>query len=182
MGVSSQRSRVSDLAFLVFGRVLHPDWFVTHASARIERPGWSADLRIVEGGHAVHWTCGATRLTEVVTSREADLPEPGLLFHSPVRHERSVTLKPGTTLEYQTCFEAERVDPEIFHHLCEELTLDARRGGLFHWFARSNRMAPPPLSRMAFESRTAGLSVQTVHTFPGEHAIVRTQSLFEVRG
>jgi hypothetical protein len=181
MGVSSGRSRVADLAFLVFGRTLHPDWFHVHAATRAVQTGWEADLRIVEGGHAIHWACGPWRLTEVLAGQEATLPEPGLLFHSPVRHERTVTLRPGPTVEYQTCFEAERVDPEVFYHLSEELTLDARRGGLFHRFARANRMAPAPLSHLAFESRTGGLAVQSVHTFPDELAIVRTQSLFEVR-
>jgi hypothetical protein len=180
MGVSSGRSRVADLAFHVFTRALHPDWFAVHRSSRIVQTSWEADVRIIEGGHAVVWASGGSRVTEILSGREVPLPEPGLLFHSPIRHERSVVLRPGPRVEYQTCFEADRVDPEVFAHLSEELTLDSRRGGLFHRFARTNRMAPPPLSHLQIEARTRGLSIQAIHTFPDERAIVRSQSLFEI--
>jgi hypothetical protein len=83
-------------------------------------------------------------------------------------------------VEYQTCFEVERVDPEVFDHLCDEMTLDAHRDRLFHRFADANRMAPPAISHLAFESRAKGLLVHAFHSFPAERAIVRTQSLFEI--
>jgi hypothetical protein len=180
MGVSSRRIRVADLAFQVFGRSLHPDWFGVRAHRRVSQTGWEADVRIVEGGHAVVWASGDVRLTEVLCGPETQLPEPGLLFHSAVRHERSTSLRRGEMVEYQTCFEVERIDSEVFAHLNDELTLDAKRGSLFYRYAPKNRMAPSPISRVHVESRTRGLSVQAFHTFPDERAIVRTQSLFEV--
>jgi hypothetical protein len=181
MGVSFGRSRVADLAFQVFGRALHPEWFDVKEHRRVAREAWEADVRIIEGGHAILWRCGPVCLTEALTAAETPLPEPGLLFHSPVRHERSTLLRPGPTIEYQTCFEVERVDAEVFRHLTDEMTLDPSKGGLFHRFRSSNRLAPSPLSRINVEARARGLSVQGFHTFPDERAIVRTQSLFEVR-
>ncbi|MBA3585393.1 MAG: DUF2617 domain-containing protein, partial [Gemmatimonadetes bacterium] len=59
--------------------------------------------------------------------------------------------------------------------------LDASRGGLFHRFAKSDRMAPSPVSHIQIEARPRGLLALGFHTFPDERAIVRTQSLFEVR-
>ncbi len=118
-------------------------------------------------------------MTEVLAGPETVLPESGLLFHSPIRHERTSTLRPSPRIEYQTCFEVERVDPEIFAHLSEEMTLDASRGRLYHRFAPVNRMAPAPLSHIHFEARQTGLTVHAFHSFPEERAIVRTQSLFE---
>lgn len=180
MGVSFGRSRVADLSFQVFGRVVHPDWFAVRAHGRVGHGGWEADLRIIEGGHAILWKMGTTRLAEVLAGPETVLPEPGLLFHSPVRRDRSTTLRPAPRAEYQTCFEVERIDPEVFRHLCDELTLDAGRGGLFHRFAPTSRLCPAPLSFIRLDARPRGLSVQTFHTFPDEQAIVRTQSLFEI--
>lgn len=179
MGVSFGRSRVADLAFQVFGRAVHPDWFAVRRHQRLTQEAWEADIRIIEGGHAITFRSGPVRVTEILAGPETVLPELGLLFHSPVRRERSTTLHPSGVLNYQTCFEVERVDPEVFAHLCDELTLDATRGRLFHRFSPLNRMAPAPLSQIHFEPRTRGLSVQSFHTFPDERAIVRTQSLFE---
>ena len=61
-----------------------------------------------------------------------------------------------------------RVNLEIFRRLCEELTLDVGQGGLFHRFQSTNRLNPPPLSRIQIEARRRGLSIQTFHTFPDE--------------
>jgi hypothetical protein len=179
MGVSFGRSRIGDLAFQVFSRAIHPDWLSVRQFRRVTQDGWEADVRIIEGGHAIVFRSGSVRLTEVLSGPETHLPEPGLLLHAPIRRERTATLRPSGALEYQTCFEVERVDPEVFAHLSDEMTLDASRGRLFHRFAPSNRMAPAPISHIALESRVRGLTVHAFHTFPDERAIVRTQSLFE---
>ena len=42
-------------------------------------------------------------------------------------------------------------------------------------------MAPAPFTHVHFEARARGLSVHAFHTFPDERAVVRTQSLFEIR-
>jgi hypothetical protein len=84
-------------------------------------------------------------------------------------------------VEYQTCFEVERVDPEVFAHLSDEMALDAARGCLFHRFDPQNRMAPAAITHVRYEARVRGLTVYSFHSFPDEHAIVRTQSLYEPR-
>jgi hypothetical protein len=181
MGVSFGRSRVADQAFQVYARAIHPDWLTVRQHRRVTQDGWEADIRIIEGGHAILFRSGAVRLTEVLAGPETALPEPGLLFHSPIRRERSVSLRPGDVVDYQTCFEVERVDPEIFAHLSDEMVLDAVRGRLFHRFAPPNRMAAAPISHIHIEARVKGLSVHAFHSFPEECAIIRTQSLFEPR-
>jgi hypothetical protein len=180
MGVSSGRARVADLAFQVFNRALHPEWFSTKLYRRVPQSRWEADIRIIEGGHAIIFGSGPIRLTEVLAGPETILPEPGLLFHSSIRTERSTSLQPGGIVEYQTCFEAERVEPEIFRHLCEEMLADSTPGNLLHRFGRSNRLAPQPISHVHIESRVRGLSIHSFHTFPDESAIVRSQSLYEL--
>jgi hypothetical protein len=180
MGVSSGRSRVADLSFQVFHRTLHPEWFTTRASRRIERSGWRADLRIIEGGHAVLFRSDTVGLTEILSGPETALPEPGLLFHCHPRHERSTHLRPGGLIDYQSCIEVERVDIEIFRHLCDEMNLDSSRDTLFHRFRSANRLSPPPITHIHVDVRTASLAIQSFHTFPDECAIVRTQSLFEL--
>jgi hypothetical protein len=181
MGVSSGRSRVADLTFQVFNRAVHPDWFATREFRRIEQLGWEADLRIIDGGHAIVFRSGAIRLTEILSGPDTRLPDAGLLFHSHLRRERSTILRPGGTIEYQSCLEVEQVDIEIFRHLCEEIRLDGSPNRLFHHFRSSNRLAPEPISHVLMTARVNDLSIQSFHTFPDECAIVRTQSLFELK-
>jgi Protein of unknown function DUF2617 len=181
MGVSSGRSRVADLTFQVFNRALHPDWFATREFRRVEQLGWEADLRIIDGGHAALFRCGSIRLTEILSGPHMGLPDAGLLFQSHLRRERSTTLRPGGTIEYQSCLEVEQVDLQIFRHLCEEIRLDGSRDRLFHSFRSSNRLAPAPISHVLITARVNDLSIHSFHTFPDECAIVRTQSLFELK-
>lgn len=180
MGSSLGRRRAADLAFLVFGRSVHPDWYATRAHRRVAVDAWSADIRIIAGGHAITWRSGQVRLTEILGPRTHAWPEAGVLFDSPVRHEQVATLNPGSGVEYQTNFEVERLDHEVFAHLCTEMTLDAGRDRLFHRFTREDRLAPAAISHLAFESRSRGLLVHTFQSFPADLAIVRTQSLFEI--
>jgi Protein of unknown function DUF2617 len=180
MGVGFGRSSVADLSFQVFNRSLHPEWFATREFRRVEQKRWAADVRIVEGGHAVVFSAGSVRVTEVLCGPETVLPEPGRLFHSHLRRERSAILRPDGTLEYQSCLEVERVDIEVFLHLCEEIALDASGDRLFQRFSASNRMAPPPISHISLSARGGDFSIQSFHSFPSECAIVRTQSLFEL--
>ncbi|MFI5457970.1 MAG: DUF2617 family protein [Isosphaerales bacterium] len=180
MGVGFGRSSVADLEFQVFNRSLHPDWFTTREFRRVEQTGWEADLRIIEGGHSIVFRSGSVRLTEILSGPETTLPEPGLLFRSHLRRERSTLLRPGGTIEYQSCLEVERVDAEIFAHLCDEIALDVSGHFLVHRFHSSNRLAPQPISHIQINARVRDLSIQSIHTFPDECAIVRTQSLFEL--
>ena len=95
MGVSFGRSRIADQAFQVFARAIHPDWFAVRQHRRVSQDGWEADIRIIEGGHAIIFRSGAIRLSEVLAGPETHLPEPGLLFHSSIRRERTMSLRPA---------------------------------------------------------------------------------------
>lgn len=180
MGVESGHTRVGELLFRVYQRALHPDWFATRAHRRLAHKKWTADVRIVDGGHAITWSAGESRVSEVLSASDTALPDLGQLFRSPVRHERSTSLAPGGGIQYQVCFEAERVDRLVFSHVCDELVLDASDHCLIHRARASNRMAPQPLSYIWLDATTRRLSVFCVHTFPDELALVRTQSLFEL--
>jgi Protein of unknown function DUF2617 len=182
MGVGFGRSKVTDLTFQVYNRSLHPEWFATREFRRVEQKRWTADVRIVDGGHTAVFLCGSVRLTEVLCGPETVLPEFGRLFYSQLRRERSTVLRPDGMIEYQSCLEVERVDREIFRHLCEEMVLSASGNLLIHRFPASNRLAPPPISHIQFSARASDVSIQSFHSFPDECAIVRTQSLFEVKG
>jgi hypothetical protein len=180
MGVSSGQSHAAHMAFLVYQRALHPEWLATRSFCRVNQAGWEADLRLIDKGHAVMFRSGAVRLAEVLTNTDSSLPEPGIVYQSDLRRERSTRLSHAGIIEYQSCIEVERVDPEIFRYLCDEVTLDVSRNRIFHRFPSQNRMAPAPLAQLHFDVRGRGLSVQSLHTFPDECAILRTQSLFEL--
>ncbi|MDG3002774.1 DUF2617 family protein [Paludisphaera mucosa] len=171
---------MADRAFQVFQRALHPEWFSIRAHERFALGPWEADVRIVEGGHAVVFGSQQVGLTEVLGGPETCLPPEGLLLNSPVRRERTTVLRPGGLMLYQACLEVERVDLAVFRHLCDEMTIASRHGCLVHSFPAVNRMAPRPVSHIRVDRLARGLSIQTFHSFPDDLAILRSQSLFEL--
>ena len=181
MGVRFGRSRVADLTFQVFNRTLHPDWFATREFTARRATWMGGGPQDHRWGPCRRLPLGVHPPDRDLVGPETTLPEAGLLFHSHLRRERSTILRPGGTIEYQSCLEVEQVDLEIFRHLCEEIRLDGLRNRLFHSFPSSNRLAPAPISHVLVTSRVNDLSIQSFHTFPDECAIVRTQSLFEVK-
>lgn len=180
MGVGPVRTRLGDGAFRVFGKAVHPEWFSVRAHERFALGPWEADVRIVEGGHVVAFSTAGGVVTEVLGARDAALPAGGLLVESPIDGEDSVSLRPIRRVSYQACHEVERVDPEIFRHLCDEAATDPGPGRLFHAFAASSRLAPRPIVHVRVDRLPRGVSVQTFHSFPDELAVLRSQSLFEI--
>ena len=180
MGVRRDRSTAVALDLRVYARAIHPDWFAVRGHRRLSKLGWEADLRLVEGGHAVVFAVGDGRVSEVLADSRLELPDVGLRHHGPVRRERSASLAAGR-VEYHGVVEVEEADPEVFAHLCDEVALEARPGDLFYRGTPRDRLAAAPMSRLHAEPRAGGLSVQVVHTYPEARAIVRAQSLYEVR-
>ena len=87
MGVGFGRSKVADLAFQVFNRSLHPEWFATREFRRVEQKRWTADVRIVDGGHTVVFLSGSVHLTEVLCGPESVVAGvwPAFLLATPPR-------------------------------------------------------------------------------------------------
>lgn len=180
MSVRFRRARVADLAFQLFQKPIHPEWLSIRAHRRFAQGEWEADVRIIDGGHAVGFRSGSIVLTEILAGPDWLPTASKLLIHEPVRRERSIAIRPSGLVDYQACLEVERTAPEVFRHLCEEMTLDAARDRLFHRFEPSGRLAPAPVSHLRVDALPRGLSIQSFHSFPDELAIVRSQSLFEL--
>jgi hypothetical protein len=180
MEVGPGQVRIGDRTFRVFGKAIHPEWFSVRVYERFALGPWEADVRIVEGGHVVAFSAGGTTVAEVLGAREAPLPVGGLLLDSPVDGERSEAVRAGRNVAYQACHEVERVDREVFQHLCDEARLDASPSRLFHVFGPVHRFATRPLSLVRVERLPRGVSIQTFHSFPEERAVLRSQSLFEL--
>jgi len=172
------RPRVSDLAFHVYNRPLHPELFETLAVRRLRRHNTTLTVRVTPTGHVLEWVREETILTEVMTAPDALLPEAGQLFAHPFRAaQRGKWAASGLRYEFATS--AEVLPPEVYVHVHEELATDgARRGLLFH-FRPQHRLGLTPLGFVTVETVPLGLSIAAFHTFPDEFTVLKTQSLFE---
>jgi hypothetical protein len=178
--VLSVRPKVAELSFQLFGRSLHPELFEVHKSRVVQRGDFTARLEITSAGHVITWRYRGLTLTEVASSAQHPLPERRRLLSYRLKGERSDRVECRGGITYQTSFQLEPVDPELFWTFQEELAQGGEKQGLLHTFDSSGRMALGAVSYIYAETRSRSLLIQAFHTFPDDSAIVKSQSVFSL--
>jgi hypothetical protein len=179
MGVYSLRPRVSDLVFKLYGRPLHPEFFDILASRKIQREDYDLTVRITRTGHVITWENRDVILTEVTAAADQLLPERRRLLSCRLRGERSNSVLCAHGISYQMSFQVEVLPQEVFFHVHDEILADGGKRGLLHNFQPNHRLSVAPLGFVTAEGKAGCLILTTFHTFPDEHAVVKTQSLIE---
>jgi hypothetical protein len=180
MSVQYARPCVSDLAFQVFARSVHPELFVVYDSRCFVTDGYVADVRICEAGHVASFRIADGTVTEIAATREQPLPRNLRSFSQRISGSRTRSLRFGSGIRYEVSYHIERLDAELFLNFHQELLLDLGRVELAHRFPSENRFAPEPLSLIRADAQADSLLLHSYHTFPENCAVVKSQSLFEL--
>jgi hypothetical protein len=168
------------LTFQLYGRPLHPELFHVFETCTIEREAYTAKIDITGAGHVVTWRYAGLTLTEVAASARHPLPKMRRLLSYGLKGQRTDRVECRGGISYQTSFQLEPTDPEVFWTFHQELSTHGSRQGLLHHFNSSGRIALGALSYVNFEARSRSLLVQAFHTFPDDYAVVKSQSLFQL--
>lgn len=177
----SLRPKTSELLFQCYGRALHPELFVTLQSRRIDRGAFQADLKVTAAGHVVAWQYKDFILTEAAASVDQPLPQKRRLMSQRIRGPLTEQIESPHGFRYQTNFHVETMAPDLFWNFHEELIRQGLRRGLLHQLQPSNRVVQGAISYLDVETNRKSLTVHAYHTFPGEFAVVKSQSIFEIR-
>ncbi len=180
MNVDFVRPSVSDLMLHLFERPLHPELFEVCRTESISQPGYNAQIRICDCGHLVTFQTGKAVVSELVTRRGQPLPERHERLHRALKGCRDESIELQGLLNYHVSFQVEKLAPEVFLTLHEELLLDCQHAPIAHSFGSANRLAPAALSFVQTDVWAHSLLIHAFHTFPEDCAIVKTQSLFEL--
>src|SRR5208282_4174832 len=172
MGVQFLRPRVSDLVFQLYGRPLHPELFDILAVRKIQREDYELSVRITRTGHVISWENRDVHLTEVAAAADQLLPEKRRLLSHRLRGEHTADLACANGIHYQSSFQVEALEPEIFLHVHDEILADGGKRGLLHNFQPHHRLALAPLGFVTVEARADCLCISTFHTFPDEYTVV----------
>jgi hypothetical protein len=177
--VISLRPKVGELVFQLYGRALHPELFEIRATRSIDRGSYSASISITTSGHLITWRKDGLTLTEVATSVSQPMPLKRRLLSHRIAGERNDRMECRGGAAYETCFQLETVQQEVFWAFQQELVEAGAKRGLLHRFESGGRVALGALSWIDVETRPRSLIVQAFHTFPDDMAIVKSQTVFE---
>jgi len=202
------RPAVTEFAFRLFDRPLHPELFPATVTEQMERPGFTATLSLGEDGHRIEVRTGGRTLTELLAPKDYVLPAGGRRIGRGVRGAglEDVTFDDdrGPAVRYQAGHQAETPAAGIFEHITAELLADAaataargdgevrapaprsdepgrtaRPGALACRFASGGRLAGDSVGLIRVEADADSLLFHAVHTFADSRTVVRTQSLWE---
>lgn len=155
--------------------------------------GYEAVIQITSAGHVVTWRHGELTLTEVAASAHQPLPQRRRLMSHRLGAERSDRVACRGGVSYEVAFGIETATPEALQALQQEFELMSLQGaaslsdkpaggGLLHRFEASGRtgLGIGAASYIDVQSRDRDLRVRAIHTFPDDHAIVKSESHFRL--
>jgi len=179
MNALISRPKVADLVFQVYGKPLHPELFDNLASRQFVCRGAPMIVRITRTGHVISWQNKDVLLTEIADVNQ-DLPPSRRVLSYRMHGERTGTWELGHGVVYQMSFQVEKMTPEIYLHVHDEILAEGSKRGLLHNFQPNHRLSVAPLGLVSVEARAECWFLNTFHTFPEEHTVVKSQSLIEV--
>jgi len=179
MGPLFVRPPVSEVAFRLYDRPLHPELFDVVATRRVEPDGCRVTVRLTHTGHVLVWGDGRVHIEEVTATDDMELPAAGrrLAHKFGGGHGGRCALPHGIRYHVQSHLEV--LAPEQFLHLHEELAIEGAKKGLVFHCRTHNRLGLSPLGVVIVQAVRGGFCTSAFHTFPDEFAVIKTQSLIE---
>jgi hypothetical protein len=171
---------VSDLVYRVYNAPVHVEFFSFAAKFLVRAGDWQAEIGLCADGHVVTFRHGKRTLVEVISSASRELPEGRVVRHRKLRGNRTERCDADGGLVYQCCLQVERLEPQVYHRLHEELLTDSARLRVACRFSDGNRLGPSPLSLMRIEEQPTSLLIHAFHSFPVDLAVVKAQTLIEL--
>ncbi len=174
------RPKISELAFRVFGRSLHPELFEIFDSRTIVRDQYRLRVDITSAGHLLTWQRDGLTISEVAASQHQPLPAHRLLFEQTVGLPCQQVLDFQKTVDYSFRFQLDPADPRTFATIQNELLKSTPCEGMVFQFQSSGRMALGAISYVNIQSRLNRIHVRAFHTFPDAYVVMKSESVFNV--
>jgi hypothetical protein len=179
MAVSYARPDVADMVLRVYERSVHPELMDTVRETRLSVGKHTATLRVCRDGHAIEFRTNRHTFTELAVSRKAPVPSTGCSVDRRLIGYRTHTVK-SAGIQYHCSYQLETIPADIYLQIHREMEMDASKSTLAVTLPGFTSASPNCLSFLSSDLVRNGLVVHSYHTFPGNGAILRVQSLFEV--
>lgn len=173
------RPKISELAFRVFGRSLHPELFETYLSRTITRDQYQLKIDITSSGHVVTWKRHGKVFCEVASSSHQPLPTNCQLFENVVGLPNQFQTH-HDALEYVSNFQLNPATSQTFSVIQNELLKSVPCEGMLFQFHSSGRISMGAISYINIQSRLNSVHIRAFHTFPDAYMVMKSESVFRV--
>jgi hypothetical protein len=182
MTIGRERPAARDTALHLFRRPLHPEFFDVLASRRVGRDDFSLSVAITPQGHFYTWIQGDLVLSEVIATRQQELPSRGRVWRHRFDGGHADAFRAAPHWIHRMSSQIEILDERTFTIVHEDISHDGQTRGLFYRFDEIDpfdRVGLPALGLVVADSRRECLSIQTFHTYPSDLMVLKTQTIIE---
>ncbi len=179
--VLTVRPKISEFAFRVFGRSLHPELFDIYTTRTITRDRYELRVDITSAGHVLTWKGNQILLSEVACSHHQPLPQNRQLIEHSIQGPCAQQLNVSESVDYWCNFQLDPADPKTFAMIQKELLKSTPCEGLIFQFQASGRMAFGAISYVNIQSRQNTVHIRAFHTFPDAYIVMKSESMFTIR-
>lgn len=173
------RPDAADMVLRAFDRSIHPELFESSAQCTLTFGGHRARLHLGTTGHLLEFHSPETIVTEVAATKHEELPS-----HRRVIDRRLIGYRTHMldlkSVRYHCSYQLEHVPLDVYLQLHREFEMDAQNATLSISIPGTSPQSPACISLLKCDVLREGLVVHAFHTFPGNAAVLRTQTLFEI--
>lgn len=163
------------------GKLLHPELFRIEVSTRVEKPTYLFSAWVLRGAHVCSFTTSKGAATEVVSDSVAAVPGASMIDSFLCAGERDAQRQvEGTNIVHMTAAQTEQLPEHLYTDTYSELDEMARgSGSLVHRYSDHGGAC---MSIVDIQEYAKEIHFQAYHMVAGEGLVLRTQSIFEIRG
>ena len=160
---------------------LHPELFRIEVSSRVERPAYLFSAWVLRGAHVCSFTTTRGVATELVSDSIAAVPSASVIDSFLCAGERDASRQvEGTNIVHMTAAQTEQLPEHLYADTYNELDDMARgSGSLVYRFSDHGGAC---MSILDIQEYAREIHFQAYHMLAGEGLVLRTQSIFEIRG
>lgn len=174
------RPKVVEHSFCLFGRSVHPELFQIHKQRLIERSQYQLRIDITSDGHVLTFKSGTVTMSEVICSATQLLPSSRQMITERFAGRSVAVSREKHHVRYDSRFELERVTPQFFWTVQEQLGKCYEPQGLCQCFNSSGRLPWGGLSYVTAEERQRSVVLQSIHTFPDDYQLLKVCTTFAI--
>ena len=179
MSVSHKSLNTPAFRMMLYRRPLHPELFDLQGR-RTDRHGeYEIESWLTPAGHVVRFALGDQQMTETVVDAGNHLPETGLVHALPCLGEKDYEMEPEGRLGYFTTIQTESLTENLYEATLREMKEFAvETGALSHCW---DTEAGENLAVLDAQKYMNEYHVQSYHLVASSGAVLRTQSIFEIK-
>ena len=171
------RPKLFEPKICLYDKPVHPEFFRIVAEKTIRRKEYEVSLSITSAGHRICWIDERRILTEVISANITELPMSTVAVRSLFDPSRKLLTLPDQDF-YRNSSRIETVPTDFFGAFEQEFARNLEPKGLIYRFGFSGRMTLGGISYIGVDSRARSLKIRTVHTFPDDAVLLKTESVF----